>query len=189
MAKVNFKRIEDSSLINQYPIEDGNFWITGDGKTFVDYDDERIPIAGTPDTEMSNISRNAVENKVIKKYIDDKLENLQTYSTTEINTGKIWIDGNTIYRKVIEINDPQPRNISYNHNISNLGTLISVTANGIQANGNQQFFPRAVPGDSNWSLNIGDVNNSEFSLQIATNNTGNYRFTKVNVMLEYTKTT
>lgn len=78
MAKVNFKRIEDSSLIDNYDIEDGSFWVTGDGKTYVDYGTERIAIAGTPDTQMSDISRNTVENKVVKEYIDTQINDLNT---------------------------------------------------------------------------------------------------------------
>lgn len=78
MSKVTFNRIESSTSINDYPVEDGNFWITGDGKTFVDYGDQRIPIAGTPDTEMSDISRNTVENKVIKDYVDTEINSMKT---------------------------------------------------------------------------------------------------------------
>ena len=70
MAKANFKRIEDSSTIDDIDIEDGAFIVTGDGKTYVDFGTNRIPTSGTPDTQMSNISRNTVENKVIKEYVD-----------------------------------------------------------------------------------------------------------------------
>lgn len=70
MAKVNFKRIEDSSTINDIDIEDGAFIVTGDGKTYIDFGTDRIPTSGTPDSQMSNISRNTVENKVIKEYVD-----------------------------------------------------------------------------------------------------------------------
>lgn len=31
---------------------------------------------------------------------------IQEYSTSEIDTGKIWIDGKKIYRQVIEVNTP-----------------------------------------------------------------------------------
>lgn len=31
------------------------------------------------------------------------IENLQTYSTNEVNTGKVWINGKPIYRKVFNI--------------------------------------------------------------------------------------
>lgn len=44
MAKVLFKRIEDSSLIDNYDVVDGSFIVTKDGKVFVDYESERIPI-------------------------------------------------------------------------------------------------------------------------------------------------
>jgi len=43
-------------------------------------------------TNTSNISKNATD-----------IENLQTYSTSEVNTGKVWIDGKPIYRKVFNI--------------------------------------------------------------------------------------
>ncbi len=76
MAKVNFKRIENSSSISDYDVEDGTFWVTGDGKTYIDYGNERISIAGTPDTHMSGTSRNTVENKVIKGYVDDEINNV-----------------------------------------------------------------------------------------------------------------
>lgn len=96
MSKVTFNRIESSSSINDYPVEDGNFWITGDGKTYVDYDDQRISIAGTPDTQMSDISRNTVENNVIKEYVDDKTsESVERFGKLlwegEFSTGSITV--------------------------------------------------------------------------------------------------
>ena len=71
MAKVNFKRIENSENIDTIDVVDGNFIITGDGKSYIDYGTDRIPTSGTPDTEMSDTSRNTVENKVIKEYVDN----------------------------------------------------------------------------------------------------------------------
>ena len=73
MANVLFKRIEDSSQLDNYPVVDGSLWITGDGKTFIDYNNERIAIGGTPDTEMSDRSTNAVQNNVIKQYVDNNI--------------------------------------------------------------------------------------------------------------------
>lgn len=46
------------------------------------------------------------------------ITNLQTYSTNEVNTGKVWIDGKPIYRKVLNITSQ-----SQNHNINNLDTI------------------------------------------------------------------
>lgn len=101
MAKVLFKRIEDSANINNIEIEDGSFIVTGDGKTYVDYGEDRIPTSGTPDTEMSDRSTNTVENNVIKEYVDNSV--LDIYSTTEVKTNKVWVDGKPLYRAVLYI--------------------------------------------------------------------------------------
>lgn len=73
MAKVKFKRIEDSSNINTVTVEDGSFIITGDGKSYIDYGTNRVPTNGTLDTTMSGSSSNAVENSVIKSYVDSSV--------------------------------------------------------------------------------------------------------------------
>lgn len=39
------------------------------------------------------------------KILNDKITNTNTYSTEEVNTGKKWIDGKDIYRKVITQNN------------------------------------------------------------------------------------
>lgn len=85
MSNVLFKRLEDSSELDNMPVIDGSLYITKDGKTFIDYDEDRIPVGGTPDTEMSDRSTNTVENKVIKEYVD----------TNFIQKGKIlWTNAN-----------------------------------------------------------------------------------------------
>jgi len=103
MAKVKFKRIPYSSQINDLPIEDGSFVITGDGKSYIDYGNDRIPTNGTLDTEISDTSRNAVENKVIKEYVDDAIGGLQ-YNLVEnddpVKTGR-KINGYDEYIKYI----------------------------------------------------------------------------------------
>lgn len=78
MAWTRFKRIEDSANIDSIDVEDGAFIVTKDGKSYVDFDDDRVPIAGTPDNEMSDTSRNTVENKVIKEYVDTELNLYET---------------------------------------------------------------------------------------------------------------
>lgn len=73
MANVLFKRVEDSTQLDNIPVVDGSFYVTGDGKSFIDYGEERLPVGGTPDTEMSDRSRNTVENNVIKQYVDNSI--------------------------------------------------------------------------------------------------------------------
>lgn len=90
MAKVKFKRIQDSSDIQNVNIEDGSFIITGDGKSYIDYGNERVPTNGTPDTEMSDISHNSVENKVVKKYVDDNISTINDDLGYEVVTSGEW---------------------------------------------------------------------------------------------------
>lgn len=57
-------------------------------------------------------------------------EEVNDYSTTEMNTGKKWIDGKIIYRKVLSVNSPS--STSVNTNIGSIGTfdtLVSITGN------------------------------------------------------------
>ena len=95
MGKVLFKRIEDSGNINNIEIEDGSFIVTGDGKIYVDYGEDRIPTSGTPDTEMSDRSRNTVENNVIKNYVDTKCQSNGKILWTNPNPSSSFI-GQTI---------------------------------------------------------------------------------------------
>jgi len=107
MGKVNFKRIESSSNIDNINIVDGNFIVTGDGKTFVDYGTNRIPTSGTPDSEMSDTSRNTVENNIVKKYVDDSVGTVSYELITSGNWKYKKYDNGLIemyYRAVISPN-------------------------------------------------------------------------------------
>ena len=90
MATVNFKRISNSTNIDSVPIQDGNFIVTGDGKSYIDYGTNRIPTNGTLDTTMSDSSTNAVENNVIKEYVDESVNALDYELITS---------GNWVYKK------------------------------------------------------------------------------------------
>jgi len=104
MANVLFKRIQNSELIDDYPIVDGSFYITKDGKSYADFDDERVPFGGTPDATMSDVSTNTVQNKVIKEYVDDVHDELSALKYNlitdgpEVKTG-YQIDGKDVYAK------------------------------------------------------------------------------------------
>lgn len=105
MAKVLFKRYETNSEAISSNVVDGQFIVTKDGHTYIDYGADRIPTSGTPDNTMSNTSENTVQNKVIKKYVDDGIQEVKdyvdknTYSTDEIVIGTYL--GKPLYRKVL----------------------------------------------------------------------------------------
>lgn len=95
MAKVNFKRVQSVDDLSNLDITDGNLIVTGDGNLFIDYNNQRIAVGGTPDIEMSDTSTNPVQNKVIKEYIDDLGDDLVNL-TEQVNNKII---GNSNYIK------------------------------------------------------------------------------------------
>lgn len=105
------------------------------------------------------------------------------YSTTEQNTGRLWIDGKTIYRKHVNLGsltNTTPKSVA--HGISNLSTVVSLT--GFATNGTV-FLPLPLARYNNFASQIG--------LYMDTTNVvvepGNDRTTYTGyVVIEYTKT-
>lgn len=97
MAKVDFRRVATNNDLENLDIKDGQFIVTGEGRTYVDYGNERIPTNGTPDTQMSDTSTNSVENKVIKEYVDNQTKNI---TTGIFNLNSNVSDGTISYCKI-----------------------------------------------------------------------------------------
>ena len=105
-TKVEFKRVQTDAEVENIDIKDGQLIYTGTGKTYMDYGSERIATGSgggsvDVDTEMSDTSENAVQNKVIKEYVDDQIEISDTEPTSENN--KIWIDTGEVAQSHTEI--------------------------------------------------------------------------------------
>lgn len=131
----------------------------------------------------------ARENKVI----DDDMNEIKSvvntnagvcdYSTSETNTGKKWIDGKPIYRKVVDTGTlPNGTAKTVAHNISNLERVVHI----------EGFFYRSSDGmtrpfsfiySSNTTFAGVQVDNTNISVYASWDNqaTGSY------VILEYTK--
>lgn len=113
MPKVEFKRVETDEEVENINIKDGQLIYSKTGKTFMDYGNERIPTGSggssvNVDTEMSDTSENAVQNKVIKEYVDDQIDSIPeeviVSDTQPTSTGnKIWIDTGEVGSAVSEI--------------------------------------------------------------------------------------
>lgn len=60
------------------------------------------------ETSVADINKvKASDLNEIKSVVNEssaELTNLQTFSTTEVDTGKVWIDGKPIYRIVFDVN-------------------------------------------------------------------------------------
>lgn len=78
---------------------------------------------------------------------------LTDYSATEQNTGRLWIDGKTIYRKEINLGSlPNAVPGSVAHGISNLSTVVSLW--GFATNGTV-FLPLPLARYNNFASQIG----------------------------------
>jgi len=86
------------------------------------------------------------------------------YSTTETKTNKVWIDGRTIYRKVITGNLSQAQ---WNHGIT-FDTIVSIEGVFINTNSGNTFnIPSTRPDFPDYQVGV-FVNNTFITLERAT---------------------
>lgn len=122
-------------------------------------------------------------------------EKVNDYSTNEVNTGKTWIDGKPIYRKVIEYTPSQTigavgQLISINiaHNISNFERPVNISGY-VLAGTKYIILPSINTTSTNYNLgtNISSIDSTNIVLYILNDTWGTNRtFTFI---IEYTKTT
>lgn len=107
--------------------------ITYDDKVALNENPNVADINKVTDDDMNEIksvvNNNATETSTNTTNITTnttKITNLQTYSTSETNTGQTWINGKPIYRKVIAVDFPTTSVtiVNYPHNISNIDLII-----------------------------------------------------------------
>lgn len=61
------------------------------------------------------------------KVLNEKIQAISDYSTSEVDTGATWIDGSTIYKKTIDIGTPADSATKLvAHGITNLGTVVKM---------------------------------------------------------------
>ena len=115
-----------------------------------------------------------------------------TYSTSEIDTGKTWIDGKPIYRKVIKIlnipvSDTKNEQVV---SLSNVDTMVNM--NGIVQGGaslENYYSNLGVKDITNICYESSFYFNKSNSQIIVVFPTGNADGTNVTLIAEYTKTT
>lgn len=101
------------------------------------------------------------------------------YSTSEIKTNNVWIDGKPIYRKVVFKNGVQSGNVAIPHNISNIKMCVKAS---LYANSGSLTYK---DGNSLFQLVLNTVDTQ--NINIVT--TGAYSSWGLYFILEYTKTT
>ena len=129
MAKVLFKR-KTTDEIKNLEIQDGALiYNTDNGKTYMDFGESRIQTGGNADTMIAIGGEEAPTDTDIKLWFPNNTANTKAsevinsmsgnqtdlapsvdavknyvkeiYSTDEVKTNKVWIDGKPIYRKVV----------------------------------------------------------------------------------------
>ncbi|MBR1386294.1 MAG: hypothetical protein IJ568_05650 [Bacilli bacterium] len=119
--------------------------------------------------------------------INTIIENLTTYSLDEINTGKKWIDGKTIYIKVIDCGALPNNSIkTIAHDISNIGFLVEPPRGVSYSSSTGHYFPLPYPADSISSQVKLWATSTDVKLQTGADRTD---YTETYVILEYVKTT
>lgn len=116
--------------------------------------------------------------------VDAKIAAKGVYSTSEVDTGKTWIDGKKIYRKVVEFGTlPNTTTKAVAHGITNIGTFVHVSGFCIGQSNEILPIPLAWPTATSiigiYATTINVIVNTAMD---RTNYTGY-------VILEYTKTT
>ena len=76
---------------------------------------------------------NVNNNSQTDAYSCDYINDCNTYSTTEIDTGKTWVNGKHIYSTTFEVST---FNSSVNHNISNIDEIINAIPKVKKTSGN-----------------------------------------------------
>ena len=117
-------------------------------------------------------------------YSCDYLNDCETYSTNEVKTNKVWIDGKPIYRVVIILTSFPDTNIPI-PNYSSIDKIVDYEC--ICCINNNNFVFKLPDVNSSFiTQTICYITNGEFIMQTQRNNVVfNYGYT----VIEYTKTT
>ena len=163
--------------------------VSGTGKREPDVVGGALKIALVDEPAMSGIGigrrRPDIVGGAVKCFVEGGIPSSGiTYSTSEVKTNDVWIDGKPIYRKVIDFGAlPNTATKSVNHGISGMGTLVRsnavahYTAGGSRIPVPNTFFAGQVMGI--------EVTNT--AVRIWADFAGSY-LNACKVILEYTKT-
>ena len=117
-----------------------------------------------------------------------KIKAAEIYSTSEIKTNKIWIDGKPVYRKVINIGS-QYISTSSSYDISDLkvDTLVDIEAGMYASIGVQNYKNRKTFYASSSDFFLLFERDDSLQIRIAQEIISTVN--RIQVLLEYTKTT
>lgn len=134
------------------------------------------------DTKIEELTREVREHNGFARRMPVVEETKDVYSTSEVKTNKVWIDGRPIYRKVYYYSTlsftSSAKTLSIN--LPNLHTVCDFAYN--------MYYPTTSKWYAKWdAIETHNVNIS--SSECSLGGTSTATFTKVSLIFEYTKTT
>jgi hypothetical protein len=136
--------------------------------------------------EIKNVvNNNATETSTNSTNIANII-NAEVYSTTEVKTNNVWINGKPIYRKVIQYTSAlSGGNNSIPHGISNFDELVSLS--GYTKYSTSYYLMGAYESANNF-INASIVSSTTISVRVGTGWGGSFT-NGCTFIIEYTKTT
>lgn len=118
---------------------------------------------------------------------DNNEEAKDVYSTSEVKTNKVWIDGKPIYRKVVNFGRlPNSNNQTVAHNISNIDVITNIYGTSHVYN-LSEYYPMPLQYRGNDSAYNAEIVVDKTNIKISTDkDRSNY---EAIITIEYTKTT
>ena len=171
-----------------YPVTDGTKVLaatTSSGSTSLSYEEIPEELPADPQTDgIRVLTATTTSGETVKSWEDSEVGGVD-YSTAEQDTGRKWINGETIYQKTIVVDNPVSTGTatSVAHGITNFGSLIDFKA--ISSMGNAHISGNTFAGSNNYYSSI-LINKTNVQYEMKW---GSEVFTKLTVTIYYTKVT
>lgn len=115
------------------------------------------------------------------------IKDAEVYSTSEVKTNKVWIDGKPIYKKVLVGGSVSGGSgIIISTNTNNIDTMLTTTGFGLNSGGS--WWPLNRSHETTFNYQSGFYYNKTYN-RFEVNSGTNAGYTKVYIIMEYTKTT
>ncbi len=140
----------------------------------------------TINSNIGNLSNLETDDKSSVVNSINELKNAEIYSTNEIKTNKVWIDGKPIYRKVINFGSlPNASSKEVNSNISDLDNIVKLIGVATAQDKTTYCLPYVSTTSSNYFIDLTFTSSQTVRIRTLVDRSSMNAY----VTLEYTKTT
>lgn len=183
VSGVNIKTVNNQSLLGSGNIEAGAKFIKGTPINLYDTDGTTILNSENPQNILFYVNDSLItfDGTIIS----------EIYSTNEVKTNEVWIDGKPIYRKTIYVSSlPNATATDFNHSISNVSSIWVDVSDSFIKFGDGSTSPFNYIGGNNSNLNasieLRGITTTKFTIDTHTTNRSS---ASAFITLRYTKTT